>query len=65
LPVFRFRRETPAAAFRLPGGSIIAIVSLLLIGWLLYNATFNEVRATAYAALAGLIIYLAYWLSKR
>ncbi|HEX5602031.1 MAG TPA: APC family permease, partial [Pyrinomonadaceae bacterium] len=59
LPVFRFRRETPAAAFRLPGGSIIAIVSLLLIGWLLYNATFNEVRATAYAALAGLIIYLA------
>ena len=65
LPVFRFRRETPAAAFRLPGGSIIAIVSLLLIGWLLYNATFNEVRATAYAAVAGLIIYLAYWLSKR
>jgi amino acid transporter len=65
LPVFRFRRETPAAAFRLPGGSIIAIVSLLLIVWLLYNATFNEVRATAYAAVAGLIIYLAYWLSKR
>jgi amino acid transporter len=65
LPVFRFRRETPAAAFRLPGGSIIAIVSLLLIVWLLYNATFNEVRATAYAAVAGLIIYLAYWLLKR
>jgi amino acid transporter len=65
LPVFRFRRETPAAAFRLPGGSIIAIVSLLLIVWLLYNATFNEVRATAYAAVAGLIIYLSYWLSKR
>ena len=65
LPVFRARRQAPAAMFRLPGSSIIAIVSLLLIVWLLYNATFNEVRATAYAAAAGLIIYLAYWLSKR
>ncbi len=65
LPVFRLRRETPAAAFRLPGGSIIAILSLLLIVWLLYNATLNEVRATGYAAATGLLIYLAYWLFKR
>ena len=65
LPVFRIRRETPAAAFRLPGGSIIAILSLLLIVWLLYNATLNEVRATGYAAATGLLIYLAYWLFKR
>ena len=65
LPVFQIRRETPPATFRLPGGSIMAIVSLLLIAWLLYNATFTEVRATAYAAGAGLLIYLAYWLFKR
>lgn len=65
LPVFRYRKETPAAAFRLPGGTIIAILSLLLIVWLLLNATLSEVRATAYAAGAGLLIYLAYALYKR
>jgi amino acid transporter len=65
LPVFRRRKETPAAAFRLPRGGIIAIVSLLLIVWLLLNATFSEAKATAYAAVAGLLIYLAYWLYRR
>jgi basic amino acid/polyamine antiporter, APA family len=65
LPVFRARHDTPAAMFRLPGGTIIAILSLLLIIWLLLNATLNEVRATAYAAAAGLLIYLAYWFYKR
>jgi APA family basic amino acid/polyamine antiporter len=65
LPVFRARREVPRAMFRLPGGVIIAILSLLLIVWLLLNAPFNEVRATTYAAAAGLLIYLAYWLYKK
>jgi amino acid transporter len=65
LPMFRIRRGIPAPAFRLPGGSIIAILSLLLIVWLLYNATLNEVIATGYAAAAGLLIYLAYWLFKK
>ncbi len=65
LPVFRARRNAPAAMFRLPGGTIIAILSLLLIVWLLLNATIAEVRATAYAAAAGLLIYLGYWLYKR
>jgi amino acid transporter len=65
LPVFRARGDAPAAMFRLPGGTIVAILSLLLIVWLLLNATLNEVRATAYAAAAGLLIYLAYWLYKR
>ena len=65
LPVFRRRKETPAAAFRLPGGGIIAILSLLLIVWLLLNATLSEAKATAYAAVAGLVIYLAYWLFRK
>jgi amino acid transporter len=65
LPVFRARRDAPAAMFRLPGGTVVAILSLLLIVWLLLNATLNEVRATAYAAGAGLLIYLAYWFYKR
>jgi len=65
LPVFRARREVPKAMFRLPGGTIVAILSLLLIVWLVRNAPVNEVRATAYATAAGLLIYLAYWLYKK
>ncbi|HET6973246.1 MAG TPA: amino acid permease [Pyrinomonadaceae bacterium] len=65
LPVFRARRNAPAAMFRLPGGTVVAILSLLLIVWLLRNARFDEVKATAYAAGTGLLIYLAYWFYKR
>jgi len=60
LPVFRARREVPAPAFRLPGGTVIAILSLLLIVWLLLNSTLQEAKAAALAAAVGLLIYLAY-----
>lgn len=65
LPVFRARRDAPAAMFRLPGGTVVAILSLLLIVWLLLNATLAEVRATAIAAAAGLVIYGAYRIYSR
>jgi amino acid transporter len=65
LPVFRGRRETRPAMFRLPGGTVIAVLSLLLITWLLLNATLAEAKATAYAGAAGLLIYLAYWLIRK
>ena len=62
LPWFRARREAPPAVFRLPGGTVIAILSLLLIVWLLLNSTLQEAKAAAVAAAVGLAIYLAYWL---
>jgi amino acid transporter len=65
LPLFRARSEAPRAAFHLPGGSIIAILSLLLIVWLLYNSTRAEAVASAWAAGAGLLIYGLYWLYSR
>ena len=65
LPVFRARREAPTAVFRLPGGTAIAILSLLLIVWLLMNSTLNEAKASAYAAAAGLVIYFGYWLYSK
>ena len=65
LPVFRHREKVPPAAFRLRGGSVIAILSLLLIVWLLLNAKPAEVRATAIAAAVGLVIYIAYWIYSR
>jgi amino acid transporter len=65
LPVFRARREVPRAMFWLPGGTVIAILSLLLIVWLLLNATLQEAKAAAIAAAVGLAIYFAYWLVTR
>lgn len=65
LPLFRARADAPPAAFRLPGGTVIAILSLLLIVWLLRHSSLEEAQATAYAAAAGLAIYLLYWLRSR
>jgi len=64
LPVFRASREAPPAAFRLPGGTIIAILSLLLIVWLLSSAG-AEAKAAALAAGVGLLIYFGYWLYSK
>jgi len=65
LPMFRARREVPAAAFRLSGGKFIAILSLILIVWLLLNATLQEAKAATIAAAVGLAIYLGYWLYSK
>jgi amino acid transporter len=65
LPVFRARREVPKAMFRLPGGTVVAVLSLLLIVWLLLNATLQEAKAAAIAAAVGLLIYFGYWLQTK
>jgi basic amino acid/polyamine antiporter, APA family len=65
LPLFRHRKDGPPAAFRLPGGTVIAILSLLLIVWLLAHSTKAEAIATAWAACVGLAIYIAYWIYLR
>ncbi|HET7288781.1 MAG TPA: amino acid permease, partial [Pyrinomonadaceae bacterium] len=65
LPLFRARREAPAALFRLPGGTVIAILSLALIVWLLLHSTLAEAKAAAAAAAVGLLIYFAYWFYSR
>jgi amino acid transporter len=65
LPVFRRQEQAPAAMFRLPGGPVVAILSLLLIVWLLLNATLQEAKAAAIAGAVGLANYGAYWLYSR
>lgn len=65
LPIFRRRTNAPAAAFHLPGGTIIAVLSLLLIVWLLLHATLQEALAAAIAGAVGLAIYFCYWLYSR
>ena len=64
LPILRRRQSVPPAAFHLRGGPVIAVLSLVLMGWLLLSA-WKELKAAALAAAAGLVIYLAYWLYSR
>ncbi|HEX6045910.1 MAG TPA: amino acid permease [Pyrinomonadaceae bacterium] len=65
LPLFRYRSDAQPAAFRLPGGTLIAILALLLIVWLLAHSTLKEAQATAIAAGVGLLIYISYWFYSR
>lgn len=60
VPILRAKSDAPPAAFRLPGGSVIAILSLFLVVWLLLNATLHEAWVSAIAAGVGLLIYFAY-----
>ena len=64
LPVLRRREGVSPAAFRLPGGSIIAIAALLLSAWLLANSTLKEAIAATIAAAVGFVIYLGYHLYR-
>jgi len=65
LPVFRRREKAPQAEFLAPLGTAAAIASLVLIGWLLYNVKFNEVKILAVCAGIGLVIYFLYSFVKK
>ena len=65
LPLLRRRADTPPPAFRLPGGTAIAILSLLIIVWLLAHSTLQQALVTAVVAGAGLLIYFSYWIYSR
>src|SRR5205807_773563 len=60
LPVLRRKASVPAPIFRVRGGTIIAIVALILSAWLLANSTLAEAIQAAIAATVGLLIYLTY-----
>ena len=60
LPVLRKKADTPAAHFRLRGGSVIAVAALILAAWVLANSTLYEAIATTIAAAVGLAIYAGY-----
>jgi len=60
LPVLRRRSGVPAAAFMLPGGTIVAISALILAAWLLLHSTLHEAVVAAVVAVIGLLIYLGY-----
>ncbi len=67
LPVFRRRGDAPEAKFMAPAGIVAAVLSLLLIVWLLTQVDFaREGIPILVAALAGLAVYLPYkFLSRK
>lgn len=66
LPVLRRRESAPPAAFVAPFGVVVASVSLLLVGWLLFNTTGAQLRDAGVAAAVGLVIYFsARWKSQQ
>ncbi len=67
LPVFRRRKDAPPAKFTAPFGIVAAVLSLILIIWLLTRVDYQkEGKVMLYMAAIGLIIYFAYrFLGKR
>jgi basic amino acid/polyamine antiporter, APA family len=67
LPVFRARKDAPPAKFIAPFGIVAAILSLILIIWLLTQVDYQkEGLVMLIMAAIGLIIYFAYrFLGKR
>lgn len=62
---FRFKSNAPPAKFKAPAGIAVSIIALLLIGWLLSTSGWNAARDAGIAAALGLLIYLAFKLSRR
>ena len=55
-----FLRRTPSASparFRLRAGTTVCVIALLLIAWLVSNATIAQARDAGIAAVLGLLIY--------
>jgi amino acid transporter len=60
LPVLRRRADVPTPAFKVHGGSIIAVAALVLAVWLLANSSLKEAVTAVIAAAVGIAIYLVY-----
>ncbi|PYT00384.1 MAG: APC family permease [Acidobacteria bacterium] len=68
LPIFRRRTDLPPAQFSAPFGVVAAVLSLILIVWLLTNVDFSkEGLPIVIFATIGFIVYAAYslWESAR
>jgi APA family basic amino acid/polyamine antiporter len=65
LPLLRRKPQAPSAVFRLHGGTAIALLSLILIVWLLANSTWREALSATVAGALGLVIYFSYRLYSR
>jgi amino acid transporter len=59
LPVFRFRKDAPEAKFKVPFGTIAAVLSLVLTAWLLYNVEkISDFIKILIVVAIGFVIYI-------
>jgi len=65
LPLLRRRKDATPARFKVPGGSVIAVLVLILSSWLLYNSTVREARDASIASAVGLLVYFIYRLVRK
>jgi amino acid transporter len=65
LPTLRRQTNAKPAFVSIPGGMLVSVLAVLLTLWLLSNSTLREARDAAIGAAIGLVIYLAYRLSRR
>lgn len=58
LPVLRRREDVEREAFRVPGGWTVSVAATALCGWLITTSGWAEIRTTALAVAAGLVLYV-------
>lgn len=58
LPVLRRSSRVPQPAFVVPGGSLIAMVAVMLSAWLLSSSSWDEVRVVTIAVGVGFLLYV-------
>ena len=60
LPVLRRRADSPPAAFTAPAGVAVTIAAVALCAWLVSSSGAGDLKLTAFAAAAGVLLYLAF-----
>jgi amino acid transporter len=58
LPALRRRSGGKPAPFAVPAGSAVAVISLLLIGWLYLSSSWSETRLALIAVILGLFVFV-------
>jgi amino acid transporter len=60
LPTLRYKKGVPEPLVKIPGGTVISVLAILLSIWLLTNSTRVEARDSAIALAIGIAIYIGY-----
>jgi amino acid transporter len=58
LPVLRWKRDMPPAAFVLPGGLFVSGAGLAFSVWLLSNSSWGDARVVGVASAFGILVHL-------
>jgi amino acid transporter len=58
-------RPETGTAFAFPGQRVVPVLACLVVGWVLSNATVEELAVTALAAAAASMLYVLRWAQRR